>query len=175
MFRGLDESNVPSVEDSISVDDPLRSVFQQRIEAERLKKEQSASSSVWKPSRVDRAEEERMKEQARAKRDSWVYEDAKKAGPMSPEDSGNYATSGSNDKYMKYYDPDARDMEYNGAYKKPPHPRQRHRCDYHLEDVLQSVTDRKYPVWDTFKVWVACMRSPVGEEPERLRKEVWRW
>ena len=61
---------MPSVEDSISVDDPLRSVFQQRIEAERLKKEQSASSSVWKPSRVDRAEEERMKEQARAKRDS---------------------------------------------------------------------------------------------------------
>ena len=63
---------------------------------------------------------------------------------------------------MKYYDADERDMEYNGAYKKPPHPRQRHRCDYHLEDIVQSASDRRYPVWDAVKIWAKCIWSPVG-------------
>lgn len=53
-------------------------------------------------------------------------------------------------------------MEYNGAYKMPPHPRQRHRCDYHLEDILQSASDRRYPVWDAVKIWAKCIFSPVG-------------
>lgn len=58
-------------------------------------------------------------------------------------------------------------MEYNGAYKQPPHPRQRHRCDYHLEDILQSASDRRYPVWDAIKIWAKCVWSPVGYEAEQ--------
>ena len=129
----------------------------------------------WQKLSPSRAEDQRLREEAQAQRDSWIYEDGKQARFMRPEESGNYATSMSNEKYVKYYDPSERDMEYNGAHKQPPHPRQRHRCDYHLEDVIQSVGDGRYPVWDTFTVWWKCMWSPVGQEPARLRKEVWKW
>lgn len=68
-----------------------------------------------------------------------------------------------------------RDLTSGGAMKIPPHPRQRNRCDYHLEDFIQSVFDGKTPLFKTLKVYISCLRSKPGEEPPRLRKEIWRY
>jgi hypothetical protein len=56
----------------------------------------------------------------------------------------------SNEKYVKYYDPTYRDMQWNGPYRRPPHPRERHRCDYHLEDFFQVRTPAHHRSVDCF-------------------------
>ena len=72
MFRGLDDSPPPSVPAAPPSDDPLKSIFQQRIEEERLRREQGDKSSSWRGRRPDADETRRLEETERAKRDAYV-------------------------------------------------------------------------------------------------------
>jgi hypothetical protein len=73
-----------------------------------------------------------------------------------------YKTNSSNDKYSAYYDETQRDLKANGPSKRPPHPRERHRCDYHLEDFVNSVFDGKATRWGTFTTFSKCLFSKPG-------------
>jgi len=84
-----------------------------------------------------------------------------------------YKTNQSNQKYVPYYDMRYTTFETTPPNYLPSHPRERHRCDFHVSDILQSVKDRKASVWGCTLQLIKCLQSEPGEEPERLREEYW--
>lgn len=72
MFRGLDESEAPNAAATPVIEDPLKGVFQKRMEEERQRIKQGTSGTATKDRTVEAENLRRMEEEARAKRDSCV-------------------------------------------------------------------------------------------------------
>ena len=51
----------------------------------------------------------------------------------------------------------------------PPTARQPHRCDEHLEDVISATLGGRGHKLESLRVFVRCLSSRVGNEPERVR------
>eukprot|EP01125_Pyxidicula_operculata_P017140 TRINITY_DN5979_c0_g1_i1.p1 TRINITY_DN5979_c0_g1~~TRINITY_DN5979_c0_g1_i1.p1 ORF type:complete len:137 (+),score=13.87 TRINITY_DN5979_c0_g1_i1:504-914(+) len=84
-----------------------------------------------------------------------------------------YSTNQSNDVYVPYYNFKYTMFETIPPNRMPSHPRERHRCDFHLSDLYSSLWDKKASRWGCFVQLLKCFQSEVGEEPERLRTEYW--
>jgi len=82
-----------------------------------------------------------------------------------------YSTNQSNDKYVPYYDLKYTQFTTSPPMNLPPHPRERHRCDFHMSDVINSFFDRKASIWGCTIQLLKCLESDIGKEPERLREE----
>eukprot|EP01130_Rhizamoeba_saxonica_P018614 TRINITY_DN9378_c0_g1_i1.p1 TRINITY_DN9378_c0_g1~~TRINITY_DN9378_c0_g1_i1.p1 ORF type:complete len:145 (-),score=21.48 TRINITY_DN9378_c0_g1_i1:59-493(-) len=88
------------------------------------------------------------------------------------ENSRFYATNQSNQKYVEKYE--LRNIAFRLAspYRSPPHPREKHRCAYHIEDLRFAFLHSGPKVASAFHV-LKCFGSKPGEEPERFRDELW--
>lgn len=72
MFRGIDDSEVPIAAGTSTSEDPLKGVFQRRIEEERRKRESTQPKSSWDGWVASPEQTQSLKEEARAKRDEYV-------------------------------------------------------------------------------------------------------
>ncbi|KAI9294878.1 hypothetical protein K502DRAFT_271802, partial [Neoconidiobolus thromboides FSU 785] len=43
-----------------------------------------------------------------------------------------------------------------------------HRCNDHMEDIFQGLFHEPREVYEPLKVWLKCVQSKEGEEPERF-------
>eukprot|EP01128_Nolandella_sp_AFSM9_P005856 TRINITY_DN2921_c0_g1_i1.p1 TRINITY_DN2921_c0_g1~~TRINITY_DN2921_c0_g1_i1.p1 ORF type:complete len:169 (-),score=50.54 TRINITY_DN2921_c0_g1_i1:66-572(-) len=84
-----------------------------------------------------------------------------------------YPTNQSNTKYVESHVLKYMAFRATAPRAMPSHPRERHRCDYHLSDFFSSLYDRKASIYGTGLQMLKCIGSSPGEEPERLREEYW--
>jgi len=89
------------------------------------------------------------------------------------QDAAWYSTNASNQKYVPYYNLRYTAFTTSTPITLPSHPRQRHRCDYHVSDIIMSFFDKKASRYGCFIQALRCFQSNVGQEPERLRDEYW--
>lgn len=73
-----------------------------------------------------------------------------------------YATNASNQKYVKYYNLRYRTFESTDPSKIPSHPRERHRCDYHITDFVSSLFTSGAPGYGCFIQLLKCFESEPG-------------
>ncbi|KAI8890536.1 hypothetical protein K501DRAFT_206536 [Backusella circina FSU 941] len=54
---------------------------------------------------------------------------------------------------------------------KPTQKPKQHRCNAHLEDVLEGVSQWPMDVSKPFGIFLECLKSKPGQEPERYNKK----
>ncbi|KAI8978937.1 hypothetical protein BDB01DRAFT_798640 [Pilobolus umbonatus] len=52
----------------------------------------------------------------------------------------------------------------------PSRKKEEHRCNQHLEDVLEGVSQWPMDVSKPFSIFLQCLRSQPGQEPARYKK-----